>query len=51
MSVYRGLALWWLGQDVQIPLASRSWAMEDILGVPLRGLAGPGASRRWSASS
>jgi ribose/xylose/arabinose/galactoside ABC-type transport system permease subunit len=35
MSVYRGLALWWLGQDVQIGLDRRAWAMADLLGVPV----------------
>ena len=34
MSVYRGLALWWLGQDVQIGIDRRGWAMADLLGVP-----------------
>lgn len=35
MSVYRGLTLWWLGQDVQIEGAKRAWAMADIAGLPV----------------
>jgi ABC-type sugar transport system ATPase subunit/ribose/xylose/arabinose/galactoside ABC-type transport system permease subunit len=35
MSVYRGLTLWWLGQDVQIAGDRRAWAMASWLGVPI----------------
>lgn len=35
MSVYRGLTLRWLGQDVQIPSAQRGWALQSWLGVPV----------------
>jgi ABC-type sugar transport system ATPase subunit/ribose/xylose/arabinose/galactoside ABC-type transport system permease subunit len=35
MSVYRGLTLWWLGQDVQIPNRARGWVFTDALGLPL----------------
>lgn len=35
MSVYRGLTLWWLGQDVQIPNRARGWIFTDAFGLPL----------------
>jgi ABC-type sugar transport system ATPase subunit/ribose/xylose/arabinose/galactoside ABC-type transport system permease subunit len=35
MSVYRGLTLWWLGQDVQIPNSARGWVFRDAGGLPL----------------
>jgi rhamnose transport system ATP-binding protein len=35
MSVYRGLTLWWLGQDVQIPHADRSWVFATVGKLPL----------------
>jgi rhamnose transport system ATP-binding protein len=36
MSVYRGLALWWLGEeDVQIPGQVRDWMFARVLGLPL----------------
>jgi ABC-type sugar transport system ATPase subunit/ribose/xylose/arabinose/galactoside ABC-type transport system permease subunit len=35
MSVYRGLTLWWLGQDVQVGIDRRAWAIADWLGVPV----------------
>ncbi len=35
MSVYRGLTLWWLGQDVQVGIDKRGWAMADLFGVPV----------------
>jgi ribose/xylose/arabinose/galactoside ABC-type transport system permease subunit len=35
MSLYRGLALWWLGEDVQIPLEHRSGIVTEMLGLPL----------------
>jgi ABC-type sugar transport system ATPase subunit/ribose/xylose/arabinose/galactoside ABC-type transport system permease subunit len=35
MSLYRGLALRWLGQDVQIPNASREGFLGSFLGLPV----------------
>jgi ABC-type sugar transport system ATPase subunit/ribose/xylose/arabinose/galactoside ABC-type transport system permease subunit len=35
MSVYRGLTLWWLGQDVLIDSTRRGWALGGPLGLPL----------------
>jgi rhamnose transport system permease protein len=35
MSLYRGLALWWLGRDVQIPLDSRGPLLGSFLGMPV----------------
>jgi rhamnose transport system permease protein len=35
MSVFRGLTLWWLGQDVQIEGARRDWVVENVAGLPL----------------
>jgi rhamnose transport system permease protein len=35
LSVYRGLTLWWLRQDVQIPGAERDWVFAGVGGVPL----------------
>jgi rhamnose transport system permease protein len=35
MSVYRGLALWWLGENVLIGGDERGWALVRILGLPL----------------
>jgi ribose/xylose/arabinose/galactoside ABC-type transport system permease subunit len=35
MSVYRGLTLWWLQQDVQIGSAARGWIFAEALGLPL----------------
>jgi rhamnose transport system ATP-binding protein len=35
MSVYRGLTLWWLQSDVQIPDSRRNWIFAGTLGVPL----------------
>jgi ABC-type sugar transport system ATPase subunit/ribose/xylose/arabinose/galactoside ABC-type transport system permease subunit len=35
MSVYRGLTLWWLRQDVQIGNAARGWIFAEALGLPL----------------
>jgi ABC-type sugar transport system ATPase subunit/ribose/xylose/arabinose/galactoside ABC-type transport system permease subunit len=35
LSVYRGLTLWWLGGDVQIPSAGRAWATDSLLGWPV----------------
>ncbi len=40
MSLYRGLTLWWLGQDVQVPGAARDWLYAEAGGVPL--IAWPG---------
>src|SRR5262249_14734854 len=34
MSVYRGLTLWWLGQDVSIPGEARNWLFNGIFGLP-----------------
>jgi ABC-type sugar transport system ATPase subunit/ribose/xylose/arabinose/galactoside ABC-type transport system permease subunit len=34
MSVYRGLTLWWLGQDVQIPNSARGWVFTDLSSLP-----------------
>jgi rhamnose transport system ATP-binding protein len=35
LSVYRGLTLWWLGQDVQVAGSLRNRAFERIGGLPL----------------
>jgi ribose transport system ATP-binding protein/rhamnose transport system ATP-binding protein len=35
MSAYRGLALWWLGQDVQIAGERRAWVTASLVGLPL----------------
>jgi ribose/xylose/arabinose/galactoside ABC-type transport system permease subunit/ABC-type multidrug transport system ATPase subunit len=35
MSVYRGLTLWWLGQDVFIHGDRRNWLTDDCAGLPL----------------
>ncbi len=35
MSVYRGLTLWWLRQNVLIPGSARNWMFADALGLPL----------------
>jgi ABC-type sugar transport system ATPase subunit/ribose/xylose/arabinose/galactoside ABC-type transport system permease subunit len=35
MSLYRGLTLWWLRQDVQISGAARNWIFAEALGLPL----------------
>ena len=36
LSAYRGLTHWWLGgQDIQIGLPLRSWALAEPLGVPV----------------
>jgi ABC-type sugar transport system ATPase subunit/ribose/xylose/arabinose/galactoside ABC-type transport system permease subunit len=35
MSVFRGLTLWWLGQNVLIPGSARNWMFADALGLPL----------------
>src|SRR5262249_53260336 len=35
MSLYRGLAIWWLRHDVQIPLASRADLLQQVGGLPL----------------
>jgi rhamnose transport system permease protein len=35
MSVYRGLTLWWLGQDIDIPGQARNWMFDEVLGLPL----------------
>jgi ABC-type sugar transport system ATPase subunit/ribose/xylose/arabinose/galactoside ABC-type transport system permease subunit len=35
MSVYRGLTLWWLQQDVQIGNSARGWIFAEALGLPL----------------
>jgi rhamnose transport system ATP-binding protein len=35
MSVYRGLTLWWLNQDVQIAGEARNWIFAEAAGVPL----------------
>jgi ABC-type sugar transport system ATPase subunit/ribose/xylose/arabinose/galactoside ABC-type transport system permease subunit len=40
MSVYRGLTLWWLQEDVQIAGSARNWILTETLGVPLVSWAG-----------
>jgi ABC-type sugar transport system ATPase subunit/ribose/xylose/arabinose/galactoside ABC-type transport system permease subunit len=36
LSAYRGLTHWWLGgQDIQVGLSQRSWAVAEVLGVPV----------------
>jgi ABC-type sugar transport system ATPase subunit/ribose/xylose/arabinose/galactoside ABC-type transport system permease subunit len=35
MSVYRGLTLWWLGENVLIGGSERNWALVRLLGLPL----------------
>jgi ABC-type sugar transport system ATPase subunit/ribose/xylose/arabinose/galactoside ABC-type transport system permease subunit len=35
LSAYRGLTLWWLGQDVQIEGARRDWIFAGLAGLPL----------------
>jgi rhamnose transport system permease protein len=35
MSVYRGLTLWWLREDVQVGNEQRDWIVAEALGVPL----------------
>jgi rhamnose transport system permease protein len=35
LSIYRGLTLAWLQQNVQIPGERRDWLVEPVLGVPL----------------
>lgn len=35
MSVYRGLTLWWLKQDIQIRGAQRNWIFAEALGLPV----------------
>jgi rhamnose transport system ATP-binding protein len=35
MSVYRGLTLWWLNQDVQVAGNARNWIFAEAAGVPL----------------
>jgi ABC-type sugar transport system ATPase subunit/ribose/xylose/arabinose/galactoside ABC-type transport system permease subunit len=35
MSVYRGLTLWWLAQDVQVPGRSRDWLFAEVGGLPV----------------
>jgi ABC-type sugar transport system ATPase subunit/ribose/xylose/arabinose/galactoside ABC-type transport system permease subunit len=35
LSAYRGLTLWWLGQDVQIEGARRDWIFAGLGGLPL----------------
>jgi ABC-type sugar transport system ATPase subunit/ribose/xylose/arabinose/galactoside ABC-type transport system permease subunit len=35
MSVYRGLTLWWLNQDVQIAGEARNWIFAEAAGVPV----------------
>jgi len=34
LSLYRGLTLWWIEQDVQIPLSSRHQILGDVRGLP-----------------
>jgi ABC-type sugar transport system ATPase subunit/ribose/xylose/arabinose/galactoside ABC-type transport system permease subunit len=35
MSVYRGLTLWWIEQDVQVAGDVRRWVVRPLLGLPL----------------
>jgi ABC-type sugar transport system ATPase subunit/ribose/xylose/arabinose/galactoside ABC-type transport system permease subunit len=35
MSVYRGLTLWWLRRDVQVPGTARDWVFTTAAGVPV----------------
>ena len=35
LSAYRGLTLWWLGQDVQIDGDRRAWMAANVAGLPL----------------
>jgi rhamnose transport system permease protein len=35
LSAYRGLTLWWLGQDVQIAGPRRDWLAASVAGLPL----------------
>jgi rhamnose transport system permease protein len=35
MSVFRGLTLWWMQQDVQIPGSVRGWLTADAFGLPV----------------
>ncbi len=42
MSVYRGLTLWWLGENVHVDNERRSWAVASVLGLPLAAWLGLG---------
>jgi ABC-type sugar transport system ATPase subunit/ribose/xylose/arabinose/galactoside ABC-type transport system permease subunit len=35
MSLYRGLAIWWIAEDVQVPNEARSWLFAPLAGVPV----------------
>jgi ABC-type sugar transport system ATPase subunit/ribose/xylose/arabinose/galactoside ABC-type transport system permease subunit len=34
-SLFRGLTVWWLPEDVRIPFAARSWFVTPLFGLPL----------------
>jgi rhamnose transport system permease protein len=40
LSVFRGLTLWWLEQDLQIAGSARDWIFRGVLGVPVVAWAG-----------
>src|SRR5204863_2894415 len=35
LSLYRGLTLWWIQQDIHIPGSDRNWIFAEALGLPL----------------
>jgi ABC-type sugar transport system ATPase subunit/ribose/xylose/arabinose/galactoside ABC-type transport system permease subunit len=42
LSVYRGLTLWWVEQDVQVAGRARNWIFAEALGLPLMAWLGLG---------
>jgi rhamnose transport system permease protein len=56
MSLYRGLTLWWLQQDVNIPGAARNWIFAEAAGLPVIAWSGLGlvlltwAALNWTRS-
>ncbi|MFL5242821.1 MAG: ATP-binding cassette domain-containing protein [Gemmataceae bacterium] len=40
MSIFRGLTLWWIEQDVQVPGTARHWLVSHIFGLPVGAWAG-----------
>jgi rhamnose transport system permease protein len=40
MSLFRGLTLWWIDQDVQVPGTARHWLVAQFFGLPVSAWAG-----------